>query len=210
MITGPDGTPYANGCFFFDVHLPTTYPKAPPHVQFLTTGGGKVRFNPNLYQCGKVCLSLLGTWAGESMHGASSGMKFQAVFVPALNPQCCRSRVDPGSIHPPSGANQHPIAHPRPGPVLQRTGLRTPARERAGSFPERGVQREHSTVHRLGGHSVAPIVHSGQRESVSRIRIGHDKALPREEVRSRICSLTFPSPFGLFLRTFRCNRFSIN
>jgi len=31
-----------------------------------TTGGGKVRFNPNLYNCGKVCLSLLGTWSGDS------------------------------------------------------------------------------------------------------------------------------------------------
>ena len=29
-----------------------------------TTGGGKIRFNPNLYSCGKVCLSLLGTWRG--------------------------------------------------------------------------------------------------------------------------------------------------
>jgi len=25
-----------------------------------------VRFNPNLYHCGKVCLSLLGTWDGQS------------------------------------------------------------------------------------------------------------------------------------------------
>ena len=29
-----------------------------------TTGYGAVRFNPNLYNCGKVCLSLLGTWQG--------------------------------------------------------------------------------------------------------------------------------------------------
>ena len=26
---------------------------------------GSVRFNPNLYNCGKVCLSLLGTWQGQ-------------------------------------------------------------------------------------------------------------------------------------------------
>ncbi len=38
----------------------------PAQVQFLTTGGGTVRFNPNLYNCGKVCLSLLGTWSGPS------------------------------------------------------------------------------------------------------------------------------------------------
>ncbi len=24
-----------------------------------------MRFNPNLYNCGKVCLSLLGTWGGD-------------------------------------------------------------------------------------------------------------------------------------------------
>ena len=32
------------------------------------TGAGQVRFNPNLYNCGKVCLSLLGTWQGGA-HG---------------------------------------------------------------------------------------------------------------------------------------------
>lgn len=31
-------------------------------MKLSTTGHGKVRFNPNLYNCGKVCLSLLGTW----------------------------------------------------------------------------------------------------------------------------------------------------
>jgi len=44
MITGPDETPYANGCFFFDVNLTGSYPKTAPAVQFLTTGGGKYRF----------------------------------------------------------------------------------------------------------------------------------------------------------------------
>jgi ubiquitin-conjugating enzyme E2 Z len=29
------------------------------------TNGEKVRFNPNLYTCGKVCVSLLNTWRGE-------------------------------------------------------------------------------------------------------------------------------------------------
>lgn len=30
-----------------------------------TTGQGAIRFNPNLYDNGMVCLSLLGTWRGE-------------------------------------------------------------------------------------------------------------------------------------------------
>ncbi|KAL3931593.1 MAG: hypothetical protein SGARI_004169 [Bacillariaceae sp.] len=53
MITGPEGTPYQNGCFFFDFHM-KDYPNSPPKAKFLTTGGAKVRFNPNLYNCGKV------------------------------------------------------------------------------------------------------------------------------------------------------------
>lgn len=64
LIIGPEGTPYANGCFTFDIFLPATYPNSPPLVQFTTTGRGTVRFNPNLYDMGKVCLSLLGTWQG--------------------------------------------------------------------------------------------------------------------------------------------------
>merc|ERR1711871_709628 len=37
----------------------------PPRIMLVTTGEGQHRFNPNLYQSGKVCLSLLGTWEGE-------------------------------------------------------------------------------------------------------------------------------------------------
>lgn len=65
MITGPKKTPYDHGCFLFDVQLPAEYPNTNPSVKFLTTGYGKVRFNPNLYELGKVCLSLLGTWRGS-------------------------------------------------------------------------------------------------------------------------------------------------
>ena len=43
-------------------------------------GGGSVRFNPNLYNCGKVCLSLLGTWSGGRGEGwdAHSSSALQA------------------------------------------------------------------------------------------------------------------------------------
>ena len=64
MITGPEDTPYDGGCFIFDAFFPSGYPTAPPQLKFRTTGGGRVRFNPNLYKDGKVCLSLLGTWSG--------------------------------------------------------------------------------------------------------------------------------------------------
>ncbi|KAI1849902.1 hypothetical protein JX265_013489 [Neoarthrinium moseri] len=59
LIIGPKGTPYEYGFFEFDLYCPVDYPSSPPKVQFKTTGGGKIRFNPNLYDDGK------GTWSGE-------------------------------------------------------------------------------------------------------------------------------------------------
>ena len=64
-ITGPKNTPYENGFFEYHVSYPTEYPKNYPEVLLHTTGNSKIRFNPNLYKCGKVCLSLIGTWAAE-------------------------------------------------------------------------------------------------------------------------------------------------
>ena len=65
LISGPKDTPYENGLFLFNAYLPHNYPQAEPNVLLVTTGNGSVRFNPNLYNSGKVCLSLLGTWAGQ-------------------------------------------------------------------------------------------------------------------------------------------------
>ena len=36
-----------------------------PCIPLQTTGEGRVRFNPNLYHAGKVCLSILNTWHGR-------------------------------------------------------------------------------------------------------------------------------------------------
>lgn len=63
LMIGPSDTPYENGFFFFDINYPNDYPLSPPIVKFCTLDG-TVRFNPNLYVCGKVCLSLINTWSG--------------------------------------------------------------------------------------------------------------------------------------------------
>lgn len=60
LITGPFDTPYEGGFFHFQLRFPPNYPLASPRMRFMTTGGGTVRFNPNLYHNGKVCLSILG------------------------------------------------------------------------------------------------------------------------------------------------------
>ncbi|KAL8816287.1 MAG: hypothetical protein Q9223_004671 [Gallowayella weberi] len=64
LIVGPKGTPYEGGLFEFDIVCVEQYPVEPPCVRIVTTGQGQVKFNPNLYADGKVCLSLLGTWEG--------------------------------------------------------------------------------------------------------------------------------------------------
>jgi ubiquitin-protein ligase len=66
IICGSSNTPYAHGCFEFDVFCDNHYPNNSPKMNLMTTGNGQIRFNPNLYACGKVCLSLLGTWRGNA------------------------------------------------------------------------------------------------------------------------------------------------
>ncbi|KAL8511474.1 hypothetical protein ACS0TY_018030 [Phlomoides rotata] len=61
-IVGTAGTPYHDGLFFFDIYLPPQYPNEPPMVYY---NSGGLRINPNLYESGKVCLSLLNTWSGS-------------------------------------------------------------------------------------------------------------------------------------------------
>ena len=63
-IVGPSGTAYADGVFVFDLFLPADYPATPPEVYFHAYG---MRLNPNLYDNGRVCLSILGTWSGKGV-----------------------------------------------------------------------------------------------------------------------------------------------
>ncbi|TYI42142.1 hypothetical protein ES332_A01G076700v1 [Gossypium tomentosum] len=71
VIIGAEGTPYHDGLFFFDVFFPASYPKGPPQVYYHSGG---LRLNPNLYSCGKVCLSLLNTWSGNKNEKWIPGM----------------------------------------------------------------------------------------------------------------------------------------
>lgn len=64
LIIGPSDTPYFGGNYFFEIVYPNDYPHSPPKVKYWTNGNN-VRFNPNLYICGKVCVSLLNTWRGD-------------------------------------------------------------------------------------------------------------------------------------------------
>lgn len=62
VIVGPAGTPYHDGLFFFDLAFTSDYPISPPLVYYHSYG---LRLNPNLYEDGYVCLSLINTWDGK-------------------------------------------------------------------------------------------------------------------------------------------------
>jgi ubiquitin-conjugating enzyme E2 Z len=71
MIVGPPDTPYAGGYYFFMFQYPHDYPFKPPVVTY-HTNDGVTRFNPNLYRCGKVCISILNTWKGPQWTSCQS------------------------------------------------------------------------------------------------------------------------------------------
>lgn len=74
MVVGPKDTPYEDGFYFFRLMFPKNYPFAPPKAVFETryNAGAKLRFNPNLYANGKVCVSILGTWSGPQWEPCQS------------------------------------------------------------------------------------------------------------------------------------------
>ena len=71
LIIGSKDTPYEYGNFLFIFDFPEDYPHSPPTVKF-STNDGIVRFHPNLYRNGKVCLSILNTWKGEQWTGCQT------------------------------------------------------------------------------------------------------------------------------------------
>ncbi|TKY91012.1 hypothetical protein EX895_001011 [Sporisorium graminicola] len=64
LIIGSEGTPYENAPFLLDFQLTSDFPNSPPVAHFHSWTNGHGRVSPNLYEDGKVCLSVLGTWSG--------------------------------------------------------------------------------------------------------------------------------------------------
>lgn len=100
MIVGPRDTVYANGFYFFEFDYPTDYPSNPPKLTF-RTNQNKIRFNPNLYTNGKVCISILNTWRGDQWSScqtiSSILLTLCTLFTndPLLNePGICRNHRD--------------------------------------------------------------------------------------------------------------------
>lgn len=64
IIFGLPETRYEFGCLLFDITFPKNYPFVCPIIKYIPIN--KIRIHPNIYACGNICLSLLGTWSGPS------------------------------------------------------------------------------------------------------------------------------------------------
>ena len=65
LIIGPRETPYELAPFLVDFYFGGDFPMKPPKAYFHSWTNGVGRVNPNLYEDGNICLSLLGTWPGD-------------------------------------------------------------------------------------------------------------------------------------------------
>ena len=72
MIIGPPGSLYQNGAYFFELEYPPDYPFAPPVVTMYNLLEDNIRYHPNMYRTGKVCISILNTWRGEKWTSCQS------------------------------------------------------------------------------------------------------------------------------------------
>ncbi|KAI1571740.1 Ubiquitin-protein ligase [Pyrenophora tritici-repentis] len=75
LMIGPNDTPYEYAPFVIDFHLSSTYPQQAPEAYFHSWTNGNGPVNPNLYEDGKICLSLLGTWHTDERNESWSPAK---------------------------------------------------------------------------------------------------------------------------------------
>ncbi|KAH7962984.1 hypothetical protein HPB52_019034 [Rhipicephalus sanguineus] len=82
LVVGPPDTLYDGGFFHYLIQCPPDYPIRPPRVRLMNTDGGRVRFHPNLFESGQVCLNILGTsdWSGVPVEW-SPAMSIASVLV---------------------------------------------------------------------------------------------------------------------------------
>jgi len=78
LFIGPSETPYDSAPFVVDFYFPPQFPQEPPRAFFHSWAGesamgGVGRVNPNLYEDGNICLSILGTWEGSKGEGWDAG-----------------------------------------------------------------------------------------------------------------------------------------
>lgn len=161
LIVGPEGTPYADAPFVFDVYLnPSKFPYEPPLVYFHSHTNGLGRCNPNLYEEGKVCLSILGTWAGdksESWNPTKSSLLQVFVSISGLvlvkNPYHCEPAFS--KLEGTREGRINSRLYSEKAYVLSRSFVRT-----ALEHPPTGLEREIEYFYHTRGRLASVISHA--------------------------------------------------
>ncbi len=81
LIVGPRSTPYERAPFVMDFQFGPSFPSSSPDAFFHSWTGGIGRVNPNLYEDGKICLSLLGTWPADARNEGWSATRSSMLQV---------------------------------------------------------------------------------------------------------------------------------
>lgn len=70
LIMGPDRTPYEGGFFKAKLSFPVEYPSMPPTMTFVSE-----MWHPNVYEDGKVCISILHPPGEDAMNSQESALE---------------------------------------------------------------------------------------------------------------------------------------
>lgn len=96
-------SPYTYGNFLFSIKFENDYPLSPPKVTFHPQQNF-CRLHPNYYQNGKVCLSVINTWAGNDWTPSTSLLSLINILEERFNENAVcfepgRENTSPASKH---------------------------------------------------------------------------------------------------------------
>lgn len=133
LIIGPGDTPYSHGFYLFDISYPHDYPHRPPTVKF-QTNDGVTRMNPNLYKCGKVCVSILNTWRGDAWTGCQTISTVLLSLSSLLNSEPLLNEPGVDSGNPDFATYNHIIRYKNFDTAIHMVLTSAPLRDRYSCF----------------------------------------------------------------------------
>jgi len=72
---GPEDSLYEGGYFKTQLRFPTDYPNSPPEMRFVCP-----MWHPNIYEDGKVCISILHAPGNDAMSGETAEERWRPIL----------------------------------------------------------------------------------------------------------------------------------